>query len=70
MLDNRFQTFLALCETGSYTKTAELLSMTQPAVSQHIKFLEEYYQVELIAQKEKASPSQKKAKLCRSMCAP
>ena len=54
MLDNRFQTFLALCETGSYTKTAELLSMTQPAVSQHIKFLEEYYQVELIAQKGKS----------------
>lgn len=53
MLDNRLYTFLTLCETRNYTKTAEKLNMTQPAVSQHIKFLEDYYQVVLIAGKGK-----------------
>lgn len=53
MLDNRLQTFLTLCETGNYTKTAEELNMTQPAVSQHIQFLENYYEVVLISGKGK-----------------
>ncbi len=53
MLDNRLQTFLTLCETSSYTKTAQKLNMTQPAVSQHIQFLENYYQVILISGKGK-----------------
>ena len=43
MLDFRIYTFLELCKTLSYTKTAEKLHMTQPAVTQHIKFLEELY---------------------------
>lgn len=43
MLDYRMETFLKLCEIKNYTRTAELLNITQPAVSQHIKFLEEYY---------------------------
>ncbi len=53
MLDNRLQTFLTLCETCNYTKTAQKLNMTQPAVSQHIQFLENYYQVTLISSKGK-----------------
>jgi DNA-binding transcriptional LysR family regulator len=53
MLDNRLQTFLMLCETGNYTKTAQELHMTQPAVSQHIRLLENYYQVALISGKGK-----------------
>ena len=53
MLDYRVETFLTLCETGNYTKTAEILNMTQPAVSQHIQFLENYYQVALISGKGK-----------------
>jgi len=53
MLDNRLYTFLTLCETGNYTRTAEKLNMTQPAVTQHIQFLEDYYQVTLIAGKGK-----------------
>jgi LysR family transcriptional regulator, transcriptional activator of the cysJI operon len=53
MLDNRLQTFLTLCEIGNYTKTAQKLNMTQPAVSQHILFLENYYQVVLISGKGK-----------------
>lgn len=53
MIDNRLNTFLTLCETGNYTKTAEELNMTQPAVSQHIQFLENYYEVVLISGKGK-----------------
>lgn len=43
MLDSRHNTFLVLCHVGSYTKTAQALFITQPAVSQHIKFLEQQY---------------------------
>lgn len=35
------QTFLAVVEAGSYTAAAEQLHMSQPAVSQHIRALEE-----------------------------
>ncbi len=40
MLDVRYQTLLAVSETGSFTRAAERLSLTQPAVSQHIRSLE------------------------------
>ena len=43
MLDNRIHTFLKLCELMNYRKTAEVLNMTQPAVTQHIPHLEEEY---------------------------
>ena len=43
MLDNRVETFLALCDIMNYTKTAETLHITQPAVTQQIRWLEEYY---------------------------
>ena len=33
-------TFKALVETGSFTRTAKQLGLTQPAVSQHIQKLE------------------------------
>jgi len=43
MLDFRHETFLTLCSCKSFTKAAGLLQITQPAVSQHIKYLEEFY---------------------------
>ena len=43
MLDFRIETFLCVCKYMSYTKAAEELRMTQPGVSQHIKYLENYY---------------------------
>lgn len=43
MLDFRHETFLTLCDCNSFTKAAEHLCITQPAVSQHIKHLEEFY---------------------------
>ena len=43
MIDARIETFLTLCRVMNYRKTAEILSMTQPAVTQHIHYLEEQY---------------------------
>ncbi len=40
MLDYKTTTFLTLCEQMNYRKTAELLNMTQPGVTQHIHALE------------------------------
>ena len=40
MLDFRYKTFLELCKIGNFTQTAKTLHITQPAVSQHIKYLE------------------------------
>lgn len=47
MLDFRVNTFLELCRCGSYTKTAAKLHMTQPAVTQHVQYLEKMFQVKL-----------------------
>lgn len=47
MLDFRIETFLCVCKHMNYTKAAEELKMTQPGVSQHIKYLEEYYKDKL-----------------------
>ena len=47
MLDYRIYTFISLCETRSYTKTAEQLHISQPSVSQHIKALEQHYGCDL-----------------------
>lgn len=43
MLDHRIYTFLKLCQRMNYRKTAEELNMTQPAVTQHIQYLEKEY---------------------------
>jgi len=43
MLDHRIDTFLTLCETMNYRKTAELLHISQPAVTQQIHYLEQLY---------------------------
>lgn len=47
MIDYRIKTFLVLCDTMNYRKTAEILNMTQPAVTQHIHFLENEYKCKL-----------------------
>lgn len=43
MLDFRVATFLCVCQTMNFTRAARILNITQPAVSQHIHFLEEAY---------------------------
>ena len=47
MVDTKFRTLLTLVQVGNYTKTAKLLSLTQPAVSHHVKKLEEEYGVRI-----------------------
>lgn len=49
MIDFRINTFLTLCKVLNYTKTAKILHITQPAVTQHIKFLESKYEVKLFS---------------------
>lgn len=48
MLDSRLKTFITVSKTENITKAANLLNLSQPAVSQQIKFLEDCYKVKLI----------------------
>ena len=45
--DERLETFATVCDCKSFTKAAEKLSLTQPAVSQHIRKIEEELNVKL-----------------------
>lgn len=49
MQDFRVKTFLTVCRTMNYTRAAEELALTQPAVSQHITYLEREYGAKLFA---------------------
>lgn len=53
MLDFRMETFLAVCKYMNFTHAAEALNLTQPAVSQHIKYLEEKYDTPLFIREKK-----------------
>ncbi len=48
-MDSKLLTFITVSETKNYTEAAKLLNLTQPAVSQQIKQLEEEYKVKLFA---------------------
>ena len=47
MLDFRIETFITVCQYMNFTKAADALHITQPAVSQQIHYLEEHYQTKL-----------------------
>ena len=47
MLDMKAITYIAVCEEMNFTRAAERLNITQPAVTQQIHALEEYYGVPL-----------------------
>ncbi len=47
MLDFRMETFLTVCRCMNFTRASEKLNITQPAVSQHIRFLEKHYNTKL-----------------------
>lgn len=47
MFDHKYQTLLTVCEQGSFTKAAKVLSLTQPAVSNQIKTIENELNVKL-----------------------
>lgn len=47
MIDYRLMSLLKIVETGSFTKASYKLGLSQPAVSQHIRQLEEYWNVKI-----------------------
>ena len=47
MQDFRMETFLTVCRFMNYTRASETLHITQPAVSQHIRIIEEHYNTKL-----------------------
>ncbi len=51
MTDPRLLTLLTLVQVKNYTKTAQRLFITQPAVSHHIKSLENEYDIEIFTGK-------------------
>lgn len=53
MQDFRVKTFLTVCRTLNYTRAAEELALTQPAVSQHITYLEQEYGAKLFTYRHK-----------------
>ena len=61
MLDYRMTTFCTLCEVMNYRKTAELLHLTQPAITQHIQFLEKEYNCKLFSYENKKLSKTKEA---------
>ncbi|MBS4539402.1 LysR family transcriptional regulator [Clostridium sp. D2Q-11] len=44
MLDSRVESFLSVCKYKSYTKASEELFISQPAVTQHIQYLQKKYE--------------------------
>ena len=48
MIDNKLLTFITVAKVKNLTKSSELLNITQPAVSQHIKALETHYNKKLL----------------------
>ena len=53
MIDSKLKTVLSVAETLNLTKSAKNLSLTQPAVSQHIKSIEEALGVKLFTRTNK-----------------
>ncbi len=54
MLDFKLRSFLAVCEERSYSRAAERLHLTQPAVSKHVKDLETRFGVRLLDYKNRS----------------
>lgn len=53
MINAKLDTLLAVAELLNYTKAAQALSLTQPAVSQHIRQLEADYEITIFRRGEK-----------------
>lgn len=66
MLDFRMETFFKMCECMNFTHAAEDLNLTQPAVSQHIKYLEKEYGVPLFIREKKQLTLTPAGKILRS----
>ena len=53
MLDFRMETFLTVCKHLNYTRAAAELNITQPAVTQHIQYLQQHYGIKLFDYRDK-----------------
>ena len=53
MLDPKLETFITVAELKNFTKAAQALNLTQPAVSNHINQLEKEYNTKLFMRKKK-----------------
>lgn len=69
MQDFRTKTFLDVCETLSYTRSAQRLNITQPAVSQHISYFENAYGAKLFSYHNRQLKLTKAGKLLRDALA-
>ena len=67
MLDWRVDTFLDVCETLNYTHTARRLNITQPAVSQHISWMEKQLGVALFIRRGRSLVLTEAAELVRDL---
>ncbi|MGB9803477.1 selenium metabolism-associated LysR family transcriptional regulator [Desulfofundulus sp.] len=47
MLDHQLRVFVTVAEKRNFSRAAEVLNLTQPAISQHIHALEEHYRARL-----------------------
>lgn len=63
MLDYRIRSFIIVCKYMNFTQAAEELGITQPAVSQHIHFLEREYDAKLFKYTGKKMSLSKEGKL-------
>ena len=66
MLDFRIFTFLEVCKQMNFTKAAKKLNITQPAVSQHIRWLEKEYGIKLFEMEGKKLSLTEKGDLFRN----
>lgn len=66
MLDFRIYSFLAVCKYLSYTRAAQELNLTQPAITQHIQYLQKQYQVKLFTRENNALVLTKEGELFRN----
>ena len=54
MLDTKIVSLLTLIESGSYTKAAKQLHLTQPAISHQMKLLEDEFQIKIFHKSKKS----------------
>lgn len=52
MFDQKLETLIRVCEENNFTRAAEKLSLTQPAVSRHVRNLEEELGIKLFNRSE------------------
>lgn len=65
MTDFRLHSFLAVCRAGSYSRAAGQLNITQPAVSQHIRYLEEELECRLFTLRDRTLTLTREGELLR-----